>query len=80
MLRLESGGRVCERILPPDDQFRNILREFAADAGSAERRAVHRHDIVRQAVLLDAVRESANASAERLGHDSQKESRGQESD
>jgi NDP-hexose-3-ketoreductase len=77
-LRLESGGRVSERVLAPDDQFRNILREFAADAGSAERRAVHRADIVRQATLLDAVRNSAaNAPPGRPDRNGRKESRGQ---
>lgn len=62
VLHLESGGRIRDRVLEPDDQFRNIVREFAADAGSAERRGVHRADIVRQAMLLDAVQRSASSA------------------
>ncbi|MCI3275041.1 Gfo/Idh/MocA family protein [Streptomyces cylindrosporus] len=59
VLRVERQDHVEEVTLPPDDQFANLAARFAAMVLGQEDPAPEREAAVRQAELVDAVREMA---------------------
>jgi dTDP-3,4-didehydro-2,6-dideoxy-alpha-D-glucose 3-reductase len=58
-LRIEFPDRVEERLLPPDDQFANTVRDFARCAGKDGPEATDGERILRRARLLDDIRAAA---------------------
>ncbi|QFG27391.1 Gfo/Idh/MocA family oxidoreductase [Actinomadura sp. WMMB 499] len=59
LVRIEQQDRVTELSLPPDHQVRNAIEAFAAAARSGGRRAGTAAPILRQAVLVERVRDAA---------------------
>lgn len=58
-VRLERPNTVEVTTLPPDDQFANLLRAFAASVRDASRPASHGEGLIRQAALIDGIRDAA---------------------
>lgn len=62
-VRIECGRELRTETLPADDYYGNMLRHFAAAVRDPAAHATERESLVRQALLLDAVRRSATQGA-----------------
>lgn len=60
VLRMERQDHVEERVLPADDQWTNTVRRFAELTANPAEHAREHEQLVRQAVLLDAVARGAH--------------------
>jgi NDP-hexose-3-ketoreductase len=59
VLRIQSGGELREQRLAPDDQFRRVVRAFAAAVSDGTASGLQGDPVLRQADLVRRVRDAA---------------------